>query len=137
MKKTLFMTLTSLSLFACNGSEIIEKQHATGNYYDPQKPVVISEMLPSWGQIDQNYLIRGNFPKDTANIRVYFGIKKAVVLGCDGRELYVWCLNFIRGSTAFRLWWATIVSLLIFNLSIIRNSHLRTLWARKTKVMSI
>lgn len=88
MKKTLFMTLTSLSLFACNGSEIIEKQHATGNYYDPQKPVVISEMLPSWGQIDQNYLIRGNFPKDTANIRVYFGIKKAVVLGCDGRELY-------------------------------------------------
>lgn len=131
------MTLTSLSLFACNGSEIIEKQHATGNYYDPQKPVVISEMLPSWGQIDQNYLIRGNFPKDTANIRVYFGIKKAVVLGCDGRELYGMVPKLYPGLNSLSVVVGNDSIVTDFNLSIIRNSHLRTLWARKTKVMSI
>nr|WP_320058165.1 hypothetical protein [uncultured Bacteroides sp.] len=89
MKKNLiFIFLISPFFFACNGSEEIEKTIGTGNYYDPQKPVSVTELLPAWGKIDQNFLIRGNFPKNTDQIRVYFDTKRAVILGCDGHELY-------------------------------------------------
>ncbi|MBP1614399.1 MAG: repeat protein [Bacteroidetes bacterium] len=89
MKKDLiFIFLISLFFFACNGSEEIEKTLGIGDYYDSSKPVSVVELLPSWGQIDQDFIIRGNFPKDTAQIKVYFGTKKAVILGCDGYEVY-------------------------------------------------
>nr|WP_302437018.1 hypothetical protein [Bacteroides intestinalis] len=87
-KKQLLWFLISPFLFACNGSEVIEKMHETGDFYDPQKPISVDELLPSWGQIDQNFIVRGNFPKDTAQIKVYFDTKEAVLLACDGHELH-------------------------------------------------
>ncbi|WP_321480027.1 hypothetical protein [uncultured Bacteroides sp.] len=89
MKKNLFYVfLISLFFFACNGNEEIKKTLETGDYYVPSKPVSVTELLPSWGQIDQDFIVRGNFPKDTAQIKVYFGTRRAVILGCDGYELY-------------------------------------------------
>lgn len=90
MKKKIliFIFLISPLFLACNSNEEIEKTPKTGDYYDPNKPVSVVELLPSWGQIDQNFIVRGNFPKDTAQIKVYFDTKQAVILACDGHELY-------------------------------------------------
>lgn len=89
MKKVfIFYFLISLVLYACNGKEEIEKIPEIGDYYDPNKPIAFETMSPSWGRIDQTFVIKGNFPKDTAQIKVYFNEKRAVIVNSDGRELF-------------------------------------------------
>ncbi|MBK5720341.1 IPT/TIG domain-containing protein [Dysgonomonas sp. Marseille-P4677] len=87
-KYLIFAFLISLIFYACSGKEEIEKIPEVGDYYEPNKPIAFEAMFPSWGRIDQTFVIKGNFPKDTAQIKVYFDKKRAVVINCDGRELY-------------------------------------------------
>lgn len=87
-KNLIFIFLFSLIFYCCNDKEEIEKIPEIGNYYDSSKPVSFESMSPSWGRIDQTFVIKGNFPKDTALIKVYFDTKRAVVINSDGRELF-------------------------------------------------
>lgn len=88
MKKSIFVFLVSLLFFACSGEENIEKWPEKGNYYDPAKPVSFEALSPSWGRIDQTFLIKGHFPTDVSQIKVYFNNKRAVVINSDGKELF-------------------------------------------------
>lgn len=83
----LFLFL-SLLFSACNGEEEIEKWPEKGNYYDPSKSVAFESLTPDWGRINESFIIKGNFPNDCEKIKVYFGDKEAVLVNCDGRELY-------------------------------------------------
>lgn len=87
-KHLIFIFLISLIFYACNGKEEIEKIPEIGDYYDPNKPISFEEISPLHGKIDQTFVIRGNFPKDTSQIKVYFNKKRAVIVNCDGRELF-------------------------------------------------
>lgn len=87
--------LNFLFLFACfllsscnNADEEIKKWPDKGDYYDSSKEVAFSSITPDWGRINDNFIIKGNFPSDTSKIKVFFGDKKAVLVSCDGRELY-------------------------------------------------
>lgn len=88
MKKKYLIYLILLLFIACNGKEEIEKHPQTGNYYDPSKSISFETLSPSWGRIDQNFIIKGNFPNDTSRIKVYFDTKEAVLIDCDGREIF-------------------------------------------------
>lgn len=73
---------------ACNDQEVIEKWPKTGNYYDSSKPIAFESMIPSWGRINESFVIKGNFPTDCEQIKVYFADKEAVLINSDGHELY-------------------------------------------------
>lgn len=75
-------------LFSACANEDIEKWPEKGNYYDSGKPVAFESMSPNWGRINDNFVIKGNFPSDTSHIKVFFGDKEAVMLSSDGREAY-------------------------------------------------
>ena len=88
-KKLYFLFLFLSILFAgCNGEAEIEKWPEIGNYYDSSKPVAFEAMAPDWGRINESFVIKGNFPIDTALVKVYFADKEAVIVNNDGRELY-------------------------------------------------
>ncbi len=80
--------LFSLMISSCNGKAEIEKWPEMGNHYDPNKPIAFESMSPDWGRINQNFVITGNFPLDLSKIKVYFGDREAVLVNCDGRDLY-------------------------------------------------
>ena len=80
--------LFSLMITSCNGKEEIEKWPEKGNYYDPSKPIAMESMTPNWGRINNNFVITGNFPLDLSKIKVFFGGVEAVLVNCDGRDLY-------------------------------------------------
>lgn len=80
--------LFSLMITSCNGKEEIEKWPEKGNYYDPSKPIAMESMSPNWGRINNDFVITGNFPLDLSKIKVFFGDVEAVLVNCDGRDLY-------------------------------------------------
>lgn len=87
--KLYFVFLFLSLLFAgCNGEEVIEKWPEIGNYYNSGKPIAFESMSPDWGRINESFIIRGNFPIDTAQVKVYFADKEAVIVNNNGRELY-------------------------------------------------
>lgn len=86
-KRVTFVYSIFLLLCACSGKEEIEKWPAIGSYYDASKPTSVEEISPTWGGIDQIFVLKGNFPKDTAQLKVYFADREAVLLNCDGNCL--------------------------------------------------
>ena len=51
-------------------------------------PLLLKRWHPDWGRINESFVIKGNFPIDTALVKVYFADKEAVIVNNDGRELY-------------------------------------------------
>ncbi|WP_036878009.1 IPT/TIG domain-containing protein [Xylanibacter oryzae] len=90
MKKNNFSVLFILMclLFSACANEDIKKWPEKGNFYDPSKPVSFDSMIPDWGRINDAFIIKGNFPTDTSQIKVFFGDKKAVLVSSDGREAF-------------------------------------------------
>lgn len=78
----------SIIFSACNGEKEIEKWPEKGNYYDPNKAVAFESLTPDWGRINESFIIKGNFPTDCTKIKVYFADKEAVIINCDGHELF-------------------------------------------------
>jgi hypothetical protein len=57
--------------------------------YDPSKPVVISDFIPKEGGAGENMVIYGNnFGYDTAQVEVYIGGKKAILINVKSESLY-------------------------------------------------
>ncbi len=57
--------------------------------YDPSKPVVVSDFMPTTGGVGQRLVIYGeNFGNDPELIHVYIGGKEAIVIGVSGESLY-------------------------------------------------
>src|SRR5690606_523910 len=71
----------SIGFVACNsGTEEIEKIPAIANKYDSTKPTSVTGIIPSYGIIDEDFIVEGNFPGKLEDMKVYFGDK--------GRYLY-------------------------------------------------
>jgi hypothetical protein len=89
MKKSLFfMNLFLLFLFGCNNSyEAIEKIPKVVNKYDSSKPTKLDLIDPVFGVIDQTFILKGNFPGDIKDMKVYFGKKRAVLIATDGESI--------------------------------------------------
>ena len=89
MKKNLvLLNLFFLILVACtNGYEVIEKTPVVINKYDPNRPTVADSIVPTYGIIDQTFILNGNFPGTISNMKVYFGTKKAVIIATDGKTI--------------------------------------------------
>lgn len=89
MKKSLFfLNLFFLFLVACDNSyEVIEKIPKVVNKYDPSQPTKLDVIDPAYGVIDQTFILEGNFPGDVANMKVYFGKKRAVLTATDGKTI--------------------------------------------------
>lgn len=84
-----FLFLLLCLLFpACNSEEEIEKWPEKGDLYDSKKAIAFDAMTPDWGRINDSFIIKGNFPNDVSEIKVFFGDKEAVLVNCDGRELF-------------------------------------------------
>jgi len=84
-KHFLLLNLFFLFLVACNsGYEVIEKVPKVVNKYDAKQPTRVDSIIPSFGVIDQTFIINGNFPGPITNMKVYFGNKRAVLLATDG-----------------------------------------------------
>ncbi|PWG82591.1 hypothetical protein DDR33_01645 [Pararcticibacter amylolyticus] len=57
--------------------------------FDPSKPVVVSDFLPKTGGMGQRLVIYGqNFGDNPADVSVFIGGKKAVVIGVQGESIY-------------------------------------------------
>lgn len=88
MKKKYFIFyLSFLFIMACKGPEEIEKRPVVKNRYNPDLPTVVDRIKPTYGGIDGTFVLEGNFPGDTANIKVYFGGKRAVLVATDGKSI--------------------------------------------------
>ncbi len=82
------MNLFLLFLFACDNSyEAIEKHPEVVNKYDSSKPTTVDLINPTYGVIDETFILEGNFPGDIADMKVYFGTKKAVLIATDGKSI--------------------------------------------------
>ncbi|MDP4271719.1 MAG: hypothetical protein Q8909_16605 [Bacteroidota bacterium] len=87
-KHFVLLNLFFLILVACNSSyEDIEKIPAVVNKYDSSKPTAASAIDPTWGIIDQPFILKGNFPGLVSGMKVYFGKKKAVLVGTNGESI--------------------------------------------------
>jgi hypothetical protein len=89
MRKHFFlMNLFFLVLVACNSSyESIEKTPIVTNKYDPNQPTTLASINPTYGVIDQTFILDGNFPGSISDIKVYFGKKRAVLTATDGKSI--------------------------------------------------
>ncbi|MDP4208811.1 MAG: hypothetical protein Q8928_08370 [Bacteroidota bacterium] len=89
MKKFHFLYYLCFFFFvaACNKEDSIEKYPTIVNKYDPALPVSADRLMPTYGGIDQTFVIEGNFKGDLSNMRVYFGKKKAILIATDGHSI--------------------------------------------------
>lgn len=87
MKKHFFlMNLFFLFLVACSsGYEAIEKIPKVANLYDSTQPASVSSIDPTYGVIDQPFILNGNFPGTISDMKVYFGKKMAVLNATNGK----------------------------------------------------
>ena len=84
-KHFLLLNLVFLFLVACNsGYEVIQKSPLVANKYDSSKPTLVNLINPTFGVIDQTFIVEGNFPGTISDIKVYFGKKRAVLIATDG-----------------------------------------------------
>lgn len=78
----------SIGFVACNsGTEEIEKIPAIANKYDSTKPTSVTGIIPSYGIIDEDFIVEGNFPGKLEDMKVYFGDKRAVLISTDGKSI--------------------------------------------------
>lgn len=90
MKKNYFILCYAFLAFlfaACEGDDAIEKFPQVNNKYDPEKPVSLDLILPTYGVIDQTFMLKGNFPGELADMKVYFENKPAVLFATDGKSI--------------------------------------------------
>lgn len=87
-KEKHLLLLSFLFLVACTPSEVIEKFPPVENKYDPSQPKEVTNIRPTTGRIDDNFVIEGNLGTNLEDIRVYFGDKKALLLKTDGHTLH-------------------------------------------------
>lgn len=88
MNKNNCIILLGLFLAACTGSEDIQKFPTVENKYDPSQPKEVTKIMPITGRIDDNFVIEGNLGTNVAEMKVYFGEKKALLLKTDGHTLH-------------------------------------------------
>lgn len=69
---------------SCSSEETIDKFPVVENKYDPAKLTAVTGMIPSRGVIDQTFVIYGNFPGDISSMKVYFGVKRAILTATNG-----------------------------------------------------
>ena len=86
MKKSYYLLLF-LFLTACDGSETIQKHPTLVNRYDPSMPNTVDCIKPTYGGIDEPFIVEGNFGGNLADMRVYFDDKKAVLVSTDGKTI--------------------------------------------------
>ncbi|ADQ80004.1 NHL repeat containing protein [Paludibacter propionicigenes WB4] len=55
------------------------------NKYDSTQPTAVSSIDPTYGVIDQTFILNGNFPGAISDIKVYFGKKRAVLTATNGQ----------------------------------------------------
>lgn len=89
MKKFHFLYYLCFFFFfaACNKEDSIEKYPTIVNKYDPALPVAFDRIKPTYGKIDQTFVIEGNFKGELSNLKVYFGTKKAILVATDGQSI--------------------------------------------------
>lgn len=77
-----------LGFYACNsGPELVDKISPIPERYDPTKPTAVTAIIPSYGVIDDNFIVEGNFPGKLEDMKVYFGTRRAVLLSTDGKSI--------------------------------------------------
>ena len=86
-----FMSVALLGLTSCKDTTYIEdyivKQEP--HPYDPSKPVTITRFTPESGGVGQQVVIYGsNFGDDPEIVDLKIGGKQAVVVSCNGDNLY-------------------------------------------------
>jgi len=82
------MNLFFLFLVACSsGYEAIEKIPKVANLYDSTQPTSVTSIDPTYGVIDQTFILNGNFPGTISDMKIYFGSKKAVLNATDGQSI--------------------------------------------------
>jgi len=82
------MNLFCLFLVACSsGYEVIEKAPKVVSKYDSSQPTSLKAIDPTYGVIDQTFIVNGNFPGKISDMKVYFGKKSAVLTATDGQSL--------------------------------------------------
>lgn len=87
-KYLIFSCLFFLFFTACkNGSDVIEIHPTVVNKYDASRPTMADSIIPSYGIIDQTFILEGNFPGSISDMKVYFGTKRAVLIATDGKSL--------------------------------------------------
>ena len=87
MKKHFFlMYLFFLFLVGCSsGYEAIVKIPTVANLYDSTQPTSVSSIDPTYGVIDQTFILNGNFPGTISDMKIYFGKKRAVLNATNGQ----------------------------------------------------
>ncbi|MDR2954192.1 MAG: IPT/TIG domain-containing protein [Prevotella sp.] len=77
--------------FASCGDDTVEipSSAVVSDPFDPSKPVVISEFLPTAGGMGQRLMIYGsNFGNDASIVQVFIGGKKAVIISVQNESIY-------------------------------------------------
>ena len=87
-KHFVLLNLFFLILVGCSsGYEVIEKTPPIVNKYDPSMPTKVDLIDPTYGVIDQTFIVNGNFPGTISDMKVYFGKKLAVLTATDGKSI--------------------------------------------------
>lgn len=85
MYKTIIYSLFFVFLIvSCSADEEIQKWPELVNLYDPSTPNRLDEIKPSYGVIDQTFIVNGNFAGELSDMKVYFGNYKAVLTATNG-----------------------------------------------------
>lgn len=90
MRKPNLILFYSCFLFlfiACNDDDVIEKYPVVINKYDPSKPISLDRIDPTYGIIDQVFIVYGNFPGKLSDLKIYFGKKRAIITATDGKSI--------------------------------------------------
>jgi len=88
LKHFVLLSLFLLIFVACDsGYEVIEKTPIVANKYDPNLPTSVDSINPTFGVIDQTFILNGNFPGKISDMKVYFGSKRAVLTATNGQMI--------------------------------------------------
>lgn len=89
MKNLSLILLTLVCLWAGCASNNIEKFPEVKNNYDPSKPLAITGIIPSEGELNEQVIIEGNFGADVSKIKVFFAdTREASIISTNGTSIY-------------------------------------------------
>jgi hypothetical protein len=88
LKHFVLLSLFLLIFVACDsGYEVIDKTPNVTNKYNSSQPTSLSSIDPTYGIIDETFIVNGNFPGKVSDLKVYFGSKSAVLTATDGQSI--------------------------------------------------
>jgi hypothetical protein len=82
----IYLCLLAL-IAACDKEVVIDKVPDIISKYDPGKPVSVEQIIPTYGVIDETFIINGNFSGELSDMKVYFGLKRAVLTATNGGSI--------------------------------------------------